>query len=169
MRENETTELACEIYYRCIFSYTRPSRICDAQPTTIRLFCDHEPLGHQLSTCAWQSCGCRRSRFLVSVTFSTSGAMLSISGWHKVNENRKTHLKVHESLETTSNKNTTGWLVFHSLSITTSLDVLNQVVVSSFGSYQAKRKTAIRLMLQRNVARIIASSLLTQHPNLHHF
>ena len=38
-----------------IFSYTRLSRIIrDAQPTTIRLFCDHEPFGHQLSTCAWR-------------------------------------------------------------------------------------------------------------------
>ena len=147
-----------------IFSYTRLSRIIrDAQPTTIRLFCDHEPFGHQLSTCAWRFAAPLGVAAVAWYLYPAKALRERCSPFPAGTNSTKTeknNLKLHESLE--KNKNKILWSSIQSPSIPASMSFQVAVV---FGSFQAKRKTAIRLMLQRNVARIIASSLLTQHPS----
>lgn len=146
-----------------IFSYTRLSRIIrDAQPTTIRLFCDHEPFGHQLSTCAW--------RFAAPLGVAAVAWYLcllkhfgsDVLHFRLAQTQRNQEKKQSETPWITGKTKTSVWSSIQSPSIPASMSFQVAVV---FGSFQAKRKTAIRLMLQRNVARIIASSLLTQHPS----
>ena len=111
------------------------------------VFCDHVPFGHPHVLGEAGPPGTRPGLLASDV----------LHGWHKLNEHsNKNNLK---TPGITGKKQTTKQvlcLVFHLKFINTSLDVF-----SSGGCIRivAKRKTAIRWLLQRNLARIIASNL----------